>query len=256
MALSTLNRRKRCIKIKLAILYICTGRFSIFWEGFYSSCCRFFLQGKEKDFFVFTDADIPYKNETNVHVVEQKKLGWPYDTLFRFHMFERVIKKLKKFDFLIFFNANMLFIEDIDDSFLPSEEEGILLQQHPGYFNKCRFRLPYERRRKSKAYVPYWRKGDYVCGGSNGGYTENYLKMISALRQNIDQDERNHIMAKWHDESHLNRYVMDINYKLLHPGYIYPDSWNLPFDKKIRLLDKRQFGGHNFLRGEDKCLPT
>lgn len=41
---------------KIAILYICTGKYDIFWEDFYKTSEKYFLNNSEKHYFVFTDA--------------------------------------------------------------------------------------------------------------------------------------------------------------------------------------------------------
>ena len=41
--------------MKVAILYICTGRYAQFFDGFYKSAEQYLLQGVEKRYFVFTD---------------------------------------------------------------------------------------------------------------------------------------------------------------------------------------------------------
>ena len=41
--------------MKVAILYICTGRYAQFFDGFYESAEQYLLQGVEKRYFVFTD---------------------------------------------------------------------------------------------------------------------------------------------------------------------------------------------------------
>ena len=66
--------------------------------------------------------------------------------------------------------------------------------------------------------------------------------MAGAIMGRIDQDDKNGIVAVWHDESHLNRYLSETfaldQLKTLTPSYCYPESWNLPFKKKILALDK------------------
>lgn len=238
--------------MKIAILYICTGKYDIFWPDFYNTCETFFLREHEKHFFVFTDSTAIKEATNRIHLVEQKKLGWPYDTLMRFHMFKGIEDELKKFDFLMFFNANAYFVDTVGDEYLPTLDEGLLLQRHPGYYNKNKLRFPYERRRQSTAYIPYWRGKYYVFGAMSGGYSEPYLSMVSTLCRNTDIDRENGIVALWHDESQLNRYALDARYKLLHPGYMYPDDWNLPFERKIGLRDKAKFGGYDYLRGIEK----
>ena len=94
-------------QIKIAILYICTGKYEIFWKDFYSSSEQYFLPEYSKEYFVFTDS--PNINDTasmNVHKIYQHNLGWPDNTLERFDMFSRIIDQLKDFDYIFFFNAN------------------------------------------------------------------------------------------------------------------------------------------------------
>ena len=43
--------------MKIAILYICTGKYNIFWKDFYTSCEKNFIPNSEKHYFVFTDAE-------------------------------------------------------------------------------------------------------------------------------------------------------------------------------------------------------
>ena len=45
--------------MKVGILYICTGKYIVFWEEFYKSCQKYFLSDSEcvKQYYVFTDVD-------------------------------------------------------------------------------------------------------------------------------------------------------------------------------------------------------
>lgn len=236
---------------KIAILYICTGKYDIFWEGFYKSSEQYFLQGHTKEYFVFTDKEISYVNK-RVHTIYQEKLGWPYDTLMRFKMFHSIKERLSSFDYIFFINANMRFLKPVNAEVLPNEEEGLLVVKHPGFFNKKREEFTYDINPKSLAFIPPDKGKYYFMGGFNGGKAKDYLQLIENLHTNINQDLENGIIAVWHDESHLNKYMLDRNAKILNPEYGYPEGWNLPFEKKIIILDKTNFGGHNFLRGNPK----
>ena len=87
----------------IAILYICTGKYDIFWEDFYKTSEKYFLNNSEKHYFVFTDAQSIYdENCDRVHKIYQKTLGWPYNTLMRFNMFKGIEEKLKEFDYIFF----------------------------------------------------------------------------------------------------------------------------------------------------------
>lgn len=41
---------------KVAVLYICTGKYDVFWKDFYISYEKYFLPDCEKHYYVFTDA--------------------------------------------------------------------------------------------------------------------------------------------------------------------------------------------------------
>jgi hypothetical protein len=241
----------------IAVLYICTGNYVIFWDNFHKSFSKHFLPGYKKHYFVFTDQeDLIVKTEENISIIYQKKLGWPYDTLFRFHMFYSIDEQLKKFDYIFFFNANMICLEDINDSILPNNKEQFVVVTHPGFFNKDRSLFTYESNPLSTAYIPEEKGSHYFMGGFNGGIGKFYRALIKNLKENIDFDlKKNKLIAIWHDESHLNKYMLERTPKVLSPAYGYPEGVELPFDKKIIILDKNRFGGHNAMRGIKKSKP-
>lgn len=234
--------------MRIAILYICTGRYTVFWNGFFSSCEKYFLKNHECHYFVFTDGEIQYSEHPRVHRVEQARLGWPHDTLKRFHMFSKVRKDLEKFDYIFFLNANVLFCGHVDDSVLPTEDEGLVVVQHPAFYHRPRSSFSYEKNPYSLACIADDAGSHYVCGGVNGGTAKAYLQMVDTLRAAIDEDESKDIVAIWHDESHINKYILSHSHKLLNPGYCSPEESHLPFEEKIIILNKEKFGGHSYLR--------
>ena len=241
------------MKGKVAILYICTGNYSVFWEGFYKSSELNFLPEYAKHYFVFTDDEQIITDETIcVFKIFQKKLGWPFDTLFRFKMFDTIKNKLKHYDYIFFFNANIRFLKTIGSHILPNETERLLCVLHPGFYNKQRDTFTYETDIKSTAYIPSNKGEHYYMGGFNGGIAHDYLTMISILNENIDIDLKNEKIAIWHDESHLNAYLIDKSKKILTPSYGYPEDWKLPFEPIVIILDKNKWGGHDKLRNSNK----
>ena len=234
------------MKYKVAILYICTGEYTYFWKSFYESAEKLLLLNSEKHYFVFTDLkSLEVGNSNNrVHIIYQENLPWPYPTLYRFKMFNRIKQELIDFDYITFFNSNVVINEMItEEEFLPLEND-YLACLHPGRYNCNDYNLlPYEKRRRSKAYIPIrYKEYIYVCGGIQGGKAIPYINMIEKLAHNIDIDEKKGIIAIWHDESHWNRFIFDNdNYKLLSCDYAYPEGWDIPFEKKIILLDKQKY---------------
>ena len=63
--------------VKIAILYICTGKYSIFWEEFYKSAKKNLFPNSEKHFFVFSDASPKLFSNEDTSYIYQQKLGWP-----------------------------------------------------------------------------------------------------------------------------------------------------------------------------------
>lgn len=227
------------------IITICTGKYSVFFDNFYTTFEKYFLPNHKKTYFVFTDQNI--LKTDNVVNIQQKKLGWPYDTMMRFHMFKKL--ELNSNDYMFFLNANMIANEIIEDDILPTNQNNYLMGvQHPGFYNIPPNMLPYERREKSKLKISFNNGKYYYQGCFNGGRVKEFLSMSRELSELIDIDLTNSIIPIWHDESALNYYYHSIDPLILNPGYAYPETWNIPFSKKIIQLDKSKFGGHDYLR--------
>ena len=121
--------------IKVAILYICTGKYSRFFADFYTSAKKYLLNDvAHVEYFVFTDDQNIVETE-DVHIIHKESRGFPYDTLFRFDMFLSIEKELEAFDYAFFFNSNMVFVDHIGLDLIP-KEEGLAAVIHPGYYNK------------------------------------------------------------------------------------------------------------------------
>lgn len=234
--------------MKIAILYMCTGNYVNFFKSFFSSCEHNFIRNAEKHYFVFTDGNVSGFDDDRVHKINQVHLGWPDGTLKRFHFFYDISDHLSAFDYIFFFNANCEFKKEIEEVFLPSEQEGLAVVQHPGFYKAKKDVFPYERNKKSNAYISFKDGLYYIFGAVNGGTSAAYLKLIHDLRNAIDEDLEKGIRATWLDESHLNKYIISRPYKLLTPSYAYPEGWELPFEKIIEIRDKSKAGGHDYFR--------
>ena len=56
----------------IGMLYICTGKYTVFWPEFYETFNRNFLPGYKKEYFVFTDApSIAHGDDPAVHRIDQ-----------------------------------------------------------------------------------------------------------------------------------------------------------------------------------------
>ena len=66
--------------MKIGIFYICTGKYSIFWKGFFESCEQFFLPQVEKKYYVFTDAS-DIQDTNNIKTYYKQSQGFPLDSI-------------------------------------------------------------------------------------------------------------------------------------------------------------------------------
>jgi len=208
---------------KIAVITIATGKYIRFVPDLIDSCESFFVPKSEKKYFVFTDGDID-RREGKIVKISQDKLGWPYDTMMRFHMFSSIEKELEKFDFIFFMNANMKVVSLVSKDILPiKEESGLVATHHPGFYKKHPNLFTYERNRKSNFYIPFGSGESYVQGCFNGGRSKEFLEMCREIKERIDIDLKNKIVPIWHDESALNWYLLDKYPKILHPVYAWPE---------------------------------
>ena len=231
----------------IGMLYICTGKYTVFWPEFYETFSRNFLPGCKKEYFVFTDApSIAHEDDPAVHRIAQPAYDWPLSTMKRFAIFLTQEKALEQLDYLFFFNANLTCREVITpEEFLPRAQQGeqLLLVQQPGFWNKKPMFYSYDRNPKCTAYIPYNCGRDYVSGGLNGGTSAAFLAMCKELDRRTEQDIHNGVVPLWHDESQLNRYAAEHpgSYRLLTPAYWYPEGWQMPFEQKIIVRNKSRY---------------
>lgn len=220
-------------KRTIAILYIATGPYIAFWKAFFLSFEEKFLPDFEKHYFVFTDIDAFFCIENErVHKIYQKAEPWPLPTLLKFHRFLELEAELLKYDYVYQSNANIVCKNIVyEQDFLPREAKGenLFFTQHPGFRQMKPCEFPYERNKKSKAYVPYNCGKDYVYGAMNGGKTKSYLEFIKKIDVDIIDDLKKGIIALWHDESHVNHEIVNLrNYRLLSAAFCYPVGFEIP----------------------------
>ena len=212
--------------MKIGILYICTGTYKQFWKKFYETCEKYFLKDFKKKYFVFTDSDnIEYGGQKNVKIIRIKHEHWPNITLLRFRLFLTEENELRKQDYVFFCNSNLEFLgEVLPHSLLPSKEECLVCYQYWIYRNMPNSSFPYERRKESLAYIPYGYGKYYVQGGFYGGTSKNFIEMARVLNRLTNLSIFNRITPIWHDESFLNKYILDKKIKLIKP---YSDNYEL-----------------------------
>jgi histo-blood group ABO system transferase len=221
-------------RIKIGVLIIATNKYIRFVQPLIDSAKKHLFKNDDVTFYLFTNhTDVSFEN-TEVLYWEHKP--WPYGTLLRYHAFSEYADNFNV-DYLYYCDADMLFVDDVDREILP-DESGLVGTIHFGFYNQSRQMFTYDRNPKSTACIGVDEGEVYYAGGFNGGTKEAFIKMSNTIRDNIDIDLSNNIIALWHDESHLNKYFYHNPPKGISVEYCYPESWSLPFKKRLLALDK------------------
>jgi histo-blood group ABO system transferase len=213
-------------RYKIAVCVMATGSFKASAESLIESGRRFFCLNHDVTYFVFTNGPhLPASKD--VVTVEQAHLGWPYDTLKRFHIYDTHAAFLENFDYIFSIDANMVFVAAVGEEILSD----LVATQHPAFLKK---RGAYENKKISSAYVAPQEGQHYFTGRFYGGTKVEFLQLLKMVKKQVDIDLAKNYIARWHDESYLNRYLIDHPpTRILNPSYCYPDDWQLEFPKKI-----------------------
>jgi histo-blood group ABO system transferase len=228
--LSGMTGRVLTARYKVGLCIMATGRYDVYANKFIASARKYFCPQQEVTYFVFSDGHID--EAPDVKHIYQKRLGWPHDTLMRFAVYAQHEFEMREMDYIFASDADMLFVDYVGDEILGS----LVGTQHPGYVDK---RGTYEINPISTACIRRWEGERYYAGGFYGGSREEFFKLVKFLSEQIEIDAQKNFIAVWHDESHLNRYFVDHRPTVvLSPSYCYPESWTLPYAKKLLALDK------------------
>lgn len=213
--------------MKIAIFTISLGKYDIFFKDFYESVNEKFLPNHDKTFFVFTDKK--FEDRKNIIQIHQDKMGWPYDSMMRFHLLNKIKDEIIKYDYVFFFNVNMFAVQTINEEVLPDESNDFLMGcNHPLHFHQAPHFLPYERNKEISCAINFTEGKYYYQGCFNGGRTKEFLEMSETLSKNVDEDLKKNLIPVWHDESYLNWFYSKKNPLLMSYNYIYPEGMQLP----------------------------
>lgn len=257
---------------KIAINFIGTGNYLKFFPRYYETLMEYFVPECEKDFFVFTDGELGNDIPDNITIIDASEDfeidkshyssdNW-YNLMYnsigglrRFGEIKKIEDQLKDYDWYVYFDADMHCCDQLityEEFF--NDDKSFFGVQHPTYsthWSKFCGHLPFERDEKSLSCVKENDEidGVYLQGCIWGGKVPKIFTLIDKLDQKIKKDLENNVMAKAHDESHLNRYRIDNfeDFHVLHPSFAkpgdYPDDEfdfsakmiHSPADKKIIL---------------------
>lgn len=202
--------------MKIGHLIIATNRYIEFAKPLINSSIKYFLPSHNVTTFLFTNMSF---NMKDVICIDQEHHPWPGMTLRRYEIILKNKDVISNMDYIFYTDVDMLFVNSIGDEILGD----LVATVHPGYYNSPPKDMPHETDIKSKAYVQLSDRKKYYAGGFNGGKKDTFFNMATSICENIKKDLEWGYIAKWHDESHLNRYLIDHPPSItLDPSYCFP----------------------------------
>lgn len=232
--------------LNIGILFISTGIYNQFWNGFYESVQKYFCPNSKKKYYVFTDnlsfKNSEYPDDVSVHYIEDK--GWVANVLRRSDLFVSIRDELLHNDYIFNLNSNFRPITFIQESevIATSENDWLSALCFDFYSYRNSNTFAYERNSESKAYVPYGIGKYYFQGSFYGGRASDFLEMSQWIKQQTDDDTLKFIIPICHDESYLNRYLIDRNPLVLGTKYAKAEQWPMIENEEVKgmLLDKNK----------------
>jgi len=222
--------------MKICILTIATNKYIQFVERLLDNIEENFLNGHEIQCLLFTDHEV--ETSENVKVSQIGHKPWPEPALKKYNYINSESEYLKDFDYLYLFDADVGIVDTVGEEVI-QDLVGVL---HPYKFFENKTVYPYEKRKQSTAYVSDEDHNKYYAAAFVGGKSKNFLQMAKIISERVEEDERNGIIAKWHDESHLNKYFNENPPTDLSPSYMFPGDLKnpseYPFKPKIVALAK------------------
>lgn len=224
---------------RVSIAVIATGRYRGFVDALLESARKFLFPECEREFLLFLD-EAPTGLGVDCHVYPAEHQPWPLVTLRRFATVLAAEDRIAVADWFLFLDADMRVASPIALSDIFDETRLLTGVRHPYVPPGPPF--PLERDRRSAAFVAHGREAAHYWQGCLwGGRSPEALAMIRELAASVAADQARGITARWHDESHLNRYFgeHEARVKTLDPGFALPDiETSLSYRPRILHLDK------------------
>lgn len=209
-------------------------------EAFLQSAERHFMLGLPVTYYVFTDQPdkVPHVElgpQRGIKVLQvQRASRWQDISMMRMKTIADTIESdiRHQFKYVFCFDVDQVF----SGRFGPEALGELVALLHAYYYRLPKRLYTYDRNPKSVAYM---KDGDFyyhaaVFGGS--------WKSVKALTENcyesIMEDKKNKVEALWHDESHLNKYMLlNKPSRVLSPEYCWDPDIGYRTDIRVpRLL--------------------
>lgn len=206
--------------------FVLSHRYVVFLKLFLETAEQHFMVGHKVIYYVFTDrpADVPQvalgAGRRLVVLTVRNYTRWQDVSMHRMEMISHFSEQrfLHEVDYLVCGDVDMKFSDHVGVEIL-STLFGTL---HPGFYSSSREAFTYERRPQSQAYIPRDEGDFYYMGAFFGGSVLEVHHLTKACHEAMVKDQANGIEAVWHDESHLNKYLLYHKpTKVLSPEYVW-----------------------------------
>jgi histo-blood group ABO system transferase len=198
----------------IGLLIIATGKYKVFLEDLIKSADNFFLKEHNVTYFLFVDELVDINSDRNIEQIIIEHKPWPFPTLLRYKNFINNSDKLKDLDYIYYVDSDMIFENVVGDEIFGD----VVCVAHPWFIGN---RGTPENDSKSLAYIPDEVNFQYMAGAFFGGTKDCILNMFQFIAKQIDIDYSRGVIAKWHDESHSNKFFIMYSTKVLPPEYCY-----------------------------------
>lgn len=209
--------------MNVGLLIIATGKYKNFLKNLIESADKYFLISHNVKYFLFVDEKVNLNSNREIEQLLIEHKAWPLSTLFRYQHFVKFSDKLKDLDYIYYIDSDMIFENEVSDEIF----DDIVCTMHPWFVEN---RGTPENDKKSLAYIPNTFNFQYTIGAFFGGMKDCVLNMFHFISNQINIDFSRGIIAKWHDESHSNKFFILYATKILSPEYCYnkqsPDCVN------------------------------
>lgn len=221
--------------LRIGFITYATGPYNDFVHALWRSIEQHAFRDHEVHLFVFTDR----ANETallgdRVHARQQARVGWPFDSVGRHFLYRDAAAWYAEMDYMLSVDADSILTSALDTTVLGERIATVQawFYAHPtSYWTNDR-RLTVAGTRYSAAYIADSEACCYFTGSLFGG---SRLSFTALMRETtrlalIDFGANPPRVARWHDESYLNRVFINLPPTVvLRPHFMYPeppsDAW-------------------------------
>ncbi|XP_069497255.1 histo-blood group ABO system transferase 2-like isoform X2 [Ambystoma mexicanum] len=228
--------------LQVGLTVFAVKKYVKFLQKLLLSAEKHFMVGRTVHYYIFTDQPkkvptIHLRRGRSAHFLEiPADQPWQDISMYRMEALSKMAKDrfYNEVQYLVCVDVEMVFKDHVGVEILGE----LVATLHPGYFTMPRYSLPYEHRPSSLAYISPAEGDFYYIGAIFAGTVVQIYQLANACNRAIIADKSKGIEAVWHDESHLNRYLVRHKpTKVLSPEYMW-DVYMLHGDllKKKRIL--------------------